>query len=255
MNYKLILAYDGTHYCGWQIQIGAPTIQEQLQNALSTITREPVHCTGAGRTDAGVHAQCQVAHMRLSTQLSPARLLRSVNCLLPPDIRCLSIELAPDDFHARKSARTKTYRYRIQTSPVHHPLERHTSLHVRTPLNLSAIQQAAQQFIGTHDFTTFANSPTEGAVARGAIRTLLRCDVVPEPGGFTIEVEGTGFLYKMVRNMVGTLLAIGRGHPLSIPTLLAQRDRRAAPAAVSPHGLTLVRVSYDTVEKRIKDEG
>jgi tRNA pseudouridine38-40 synthase len=245
-RYKLKLAYDGSRFKGWQVQPGAPTVQQTLQEVISTIVREPVGCTGAGRTDAGVHALGQVAHMNLSEPFDPARLLRSTNCLLPPDIRCLSIEPAEPTFHARKSARSKTYRYHIQGGPYHHPLRRSTSLYCRHPLDLDAMRTAASLYVGTHDFTSFANSPREGAVSRGAVRTLLRCDIQEEPGGYYLDVEGTGFLYKMVRNLVGTLLEIGKGRrPVNdVVQLLQDKDRVKAGAAAPAHGLFLFSVSY-----------
>lgn len=246
-TYKLRLAYDGTPFSGWQVQPGAVTIQQCLQEAVGTVVREPVACTGAGRTDSGVHALEQVAHFRLSQPYEDLeRLLRSVNCLLPPEIRCISIEPVEPTFHARKSARSKTYRYHIQCGTFHHPLRRRTSLHCRSALNIEAMQQAASHFVGTHDFTAFANSPTEGAVARGGVRTLLECAFHQEPGGYYLQVEGNGFLYKMVRNMMGTLLEVGRGRrmPDEVAQLLTQRDRRLAGAAAPPHGLFLVSVKY-----------
>jgi tRNA pseudouridine38-40 synthase len=239
----LRLAYDGTAYSGWQVQPGATTIQQRLQECLEQVLRHPVVAIGAGRTDAGVHALAQVAHFR--THKPVDRLQTSLNALLPPDIRVLEVSPAPGNFHARFSATGKHYRYVLDTREAHDPLRYKTALHTRYKLDLEQMRRGASHFVGTHDFTTFAN---RGGAAKSAIRTITRLDITEDDGLITLDFEGNGFLYKMVRNIVGMLLDIGRGKqpPEVVPTLLEARDRRRAPLSAPPQGLTLVRVAYSS---------
>jgi tRNA pseudouridine38-40 synthase len=245
-KYKLILAYDGTEYGGWQIQKNAISIQALVQEALSTVLRTPIQVTAAGRTDAGVHARGQVAHFTSALPLNVARLQNSLNGLLPHDIRMLYTEKVPSTFHARYSVMTKEYHYHLHLDRVMDPFKRLYSTHILTPLNTTLMQEAAELFIGTHDFTTFANEAAEGSAAKNPIRTLKRLDLIQEKGGIRLEFEGDGFLYKMVRNLTGTLLDVGRSKitPEAIPLLLQAKDRRLASAAAPPHGLFLIKVVY-----------
>ena len=245
-NHRLLIAYDGSHYGGWQRQPNAPTIQQLIEEALATITRETLSVTGSGRTDAGVHALGQVAHFTASTPLDCRRLRASLNGLLPQDIRILEATHASDSFHARYSTKRKCYHYHICLAPVQLPFQRLYSWHCRQHLDIDALKVAAQQCVGTHDFTSFANEATSGSAAHDPIRTLYRCDVVTEEMGLRLELEANGFLYKMVRNIVGTLyeVAIHKRTPHAIVPILAARDRTAAGRAAPPQGLFLARVVY-----------
>ena len=242
-KYKVILAYDGTSYGGWQIQHNAVSIQSLVEKALSTALRTPTAAIASGRTDAGVHARGQVAHFMTIQPVDLPRLHHSINGLLPPDIRILHVEETAMEFHARYSALSKEYHYHFHLNPVMDPFKRLYALHVRTPLDLPAIIKATHYFVGTHDFTTFANV---GGTQDDTVRTLSRLTVEHETGGIRLEFEGNGFLYKMVRNITGALLAIGQGKLSSeaIPLLLKAEDRKLAPAAVPPQGLFLVNVRY-----------
>ncbi|MCB1107159.1 MAG: tRNA pseudouridine(38-40) synthase TruA [Chlamydiia bacterium] len=230
MKYKMTLSYDGTAYGGWQIQPNRITIQEVIQKALC----HPI--TGSGRTDAGVHALEQVAHFSSDTpvEVSP------INALLPPDIRIHSISPVGEDFHARYSVKKKIYHYRCSwaQNPFHYryctPIQ---------PLDLDLLKEALPLLIGTHDFSTFRGA---GCGSKEPVKTLYRLDLVPEKGGFRLEFEGNGFLYKMVRNIVGTLLEIATQkralQDLSI--LLSSKDRTLAGPTAPPQGLILFKVVY-----------
>lgn len=247
-NYKLIIAYDGTEYQGWQVQPNGLSIQEVMQNTFYTFLREEIKLIGSGRTDAGVHANGQVAHFKMGRELDLGLFMKSANALLPPDIRVLNIEQVPADFHAQYSAKGKIYHYHICNGVFQNPLKRLYSLHVREKLDLNLLKEGARQLMGTHDFIAFANSATEGTASRDSIRTMKRIDVVmeEEQNSFRIEFEADGFLYKMVRNLVGALLEVASGKRTSdsIAHILASKDRRLSGKAVPPHGLFLVEVIY-----------
>lgn len=245
-KYLLELSYDGTDYSGWQIQKNATSIQTLVQEALSTILRHPVSITGSGRTDAGVHALAQMAHFSTPMELDTKKTLLSLNGLLPPTIRAFRLEEAPEQFHARYSAYLKIYRYHLHLSPIPDPFKRHYSLWIRYRLDLDLMQAAAQEFIGTRDFTSFSNEAHRGSASRDAVRTLTRLELHQEDGGVYFEFEADGFLYKMVRNIMGTLIDVGRGKlPLEkISPIFASKDRRRAAPAAPAHGLFLVKVLY-----------
>ena len=245
-KYKITLAYDGTQYGGWQIQPNTTSVQMLVAHALCTALRAPVVLHGSGRTDAGVHALGQTAHFEHPETIDEYRLLASLNGLLPPDIRILSIESVAEDFHARYSATGKIYHYHLHLDPVMSPFKRLYALHVFHPIDLSSLKKAAEHFIGTHDFTSFANESHQGSAARDPVRTLKRLDIVEEPGGIRLEFEGDGFLYKMVRNIVGTLLDVTKGKISAdeIPSIITAKDRRQAGMAAPAHGLFLVSVQY-----------
>lgn len=246
IKYKLILSYDGTYYAGWQIQPNAVTIQELVTKALERFLGQKIHLIGAGRTDAGVHAIGQVAHFILPLPIDQGLFLRAANGILPPDIRILSIEEVSSSFQAQYSAIGKIYHYHLWLDPVQSPFKRLYSAHIRSKMHIPLLKEASQYFIGTHDFSAFANSTHEGAASRDPIRTIHRLDLIEQEGGFRLEFEGNGFLYKMVRNITGLLLEVGRGSiPIyAIPEIFASRDRRQAPMGAPAHGLFLVRVIY-----------
>ncbi len=245
-RYKLTIAYDGTAYCGWQVQPNGTAIQPLIQQTLSTVLRSPVDLTGSGRTDAGVHARGQTAHFDAPAPIAPSRLRLSLNALLPPDIRILAIDPAASDFHARYSAVSKIYHYHLHLDPVTDPFARLYRHQVYGPFDLARLQSAIPCFLGTRDFFSFANEPHRGSASRGSIRTLFRLDAIEQKGGIRLEFEGDGFLYKMVRNITGTLLdaAAGKLHPGEIANIFEARDRRFAGAPAPAHGLFLIEVKY-----------
>jgi tRNA pseudouridine38-40 synthase len=244
MRYKLTIAYDGTRYAGWQVQQNALSIQALIQQALQTALRHPLDLTGSSRTDAGVHARGQTAHFDSPVPFELVKLRLSLNALLPSDIRVLQIEPAAPDFHARYSACSKIYHYHLRLDPISDPFTKLYCHHVFGPSDLSKLRQAAPLFLGTHDFTTFAN--VKEIPQTDATRTLTRLDLIEQKGGLRLEFEGDGFLYKMVRNITGTLLdvAAGKTVPDAIPSLFAARDRRKAGPTAPPHGLFLMEVIY-----------
>lgn len=245
-NYKLLIAYDGTQYGGWQVQPNATSIQELIGEAIKTILQVPVTLIGSGRTDAGVHANGQVAHFKCDKELDLLRFLGSLNGLLPRDIRILDMEKVPLDFHSQRSAISKTYHYHLCLDRVQDPFCRLYSLHIREDIDIDLLKQAASHFVGKLDFTSFSNESAEGCAARNPVRTISRVEIVPEEHGLRIELEADGFLYKMVRNIVGTMLEVTRGKRdiSEIPRIFAARDRRQAGQAAPAHGLFLHHVVY-----------
>jgi len=242
----MIIAYDGTHYSGWQIQPNGISIQELLQNAVKIMIKEDVSVIGSGRTDAGVHAMGQVAHFVSSSELDLHRFIRSVNGLLPKDIRVKCIEKVSLDFHARYSACSKIYHYNISIDSTENPFNLLYSWHLFKKIDVSLLQKAALLFVGRHDFSSFANESHRGCACHDAIRIIHRLDVIVEGNVIRLEFEGNGFLYKMVRNITGTLVEVASGkRPLeSVPQLIAAKDRKKAGAAAPPHGLFLMHVGY-----------
>lgn len=242
-KYKTIISYDGTRFSGWQLQPNALSIQGLIEEALAKVVKQPARVVGAGRTDAGVHALGQTAHFSLQEPYDCTILIKALNGLLPPDIRIRALEPAPTDFHAQYSAEGKIYHYHLWLDRIIDPFIRLYRLHYSYPIELSLLKEAAAQFIGKRDFKTFANL---GSGVGTTVRTLKRLDLVEQEGGCRLEFEGDGFLYKMVRTIVGTLLEIAT-HKRSLDTieaLFAAKDRRAAGMAAPPSGLFLVRVHY-----------
>ena len=245
-RYKLTIAYDGTNYCGWQAQTNGPSIQKIVQQALQTSLRHEVGVTGSGRTDTGVHARGQTAHFDTDREFDSSKLLFSLNGLLPKDIRILQIDAVDSTFHARYSARSKIYHYHLHLHKIANPFLRLYRYQVFQPLNLSIMKEASQLFLGTHDFTSFANDHQRGAVLLNPVRTMFRLDLVEEEGGVRLEFEADGFFYKMVRNITGALVkaAAGKISPADLASILAARDRCKAPPTAPPHGLFLMKVLY-----------
>jgi tRNA pseudouridine38-40 synthase len=244
---KLTLAYDGGAYAGWQIQPDKPTVQGVLEAALREITQEAIRVSAAGRTDAGVHALGQVVGLATETRLSNADLLRALNAVLPNDVAVLVLEDAPERFHATHHAVAKHYRYQIHNGRTPSVFDRHFVWHFPQPLDVAAMHEAGQALVGRHDFSSFESAGSERA---DSIRTIHELSVARGNGEksdrVTVEVSGDGFLYNMVRTIVGTLVEVGDGsHPVVWSAdVLAARDRRAAGQTAPPHGLFLVSVKY-----------
>ncbi len=241
-NIRLILAFDGTEYHGWQIQAGPPTIQETLRNAIRNITGEQANIVASGRTDAGTHARRLVASFLTSSRISPAQLVRALNSSLPRDILVLSARRVPAAFHARYSAYSKVYRYQIYRGAVLPPHLVREYYHYPYPIDLHDMERAAKSFIGEHDFASFA----AGTPEKSTVRRIFRCELRSTGGRLIVTVEGNGFLHHMVRNMVGTLLEVGRGHMSQnqFRELFRKRDRRLAGFTAPANGLILWKVRY-----------
>jgi tRNA pseudouridine38-40 synthase len=245
-KYKLLIAYDGTHYSGWQVQPNAVTIQELIEEKLRIILKTKTPVTGAGRTDAGVHALGQAAHFKTEHPLELYTFRASLNGLLPKDIRILEVEEVPLDFHARYSAINKMYHYHLNLGAVQDPFKLLYSWNITNPLNLEHLEKAIKHLIGTHDFSAFANEASQGAAKKNPVRTLKKISLVSERAGMRLEFEAESFLYKMVRNLTGTLIEVAKGKrdPDEVAEILASKDRRRAGRAAPAKGLFLVRIDY-----------
>ncbi len=238
----LTVAYDGTRYAGWQVQARKPTIQGTLEAVLRRILREPVTVTGSGRTDAGVHAAAQIAHLKTRSSIPVPRLLRSLNQLLPPDIAVTRMTESRRPFHARFDARRKQYRYRMFTGEVVPPFIRPYVHHVTVPLRVALMRQEAAALKGRHDFKAFVRAGTP----RTTTRTITGLRLARRGQELHLDIEGNGFLHTMVRSIAGTLIDVGRGHlPVgTIRRMLKSRDRRLAGTTAPAQGLVLLDVSY-----------
>ena len=251
MNYKMILQYDGTRYNGWQKQGNTDnTIQGKLETLLSRIAGEPVEIHGAGRTDAGVHARRFALSFCYTGKVPMQKIVPALNAHLPPDIRAVDIRSVPDGFHARYAAHAKTYRYYILNARVDDPFTYDTCHRVGAALDLAAMQAAAAQFIGTHDFSALCASGSSAAAHGDTVRTITDCTVVQNGDLFTISVTADGYLYNMVRILAGTLVDAGLGKrtPESIPALLESGDRRRAGPTLPAKGLFLEKVDYPELD-------
>ncbi len=246
-NYKLIAAYDGSGFCGWQKCPHARSVEQTLQDSLEKKLQHPITLQAASRTDAGVHALGQVVNFFSPHQLDPTQLCLSLNGLLPPDLRILGAQKMPPSFHPTLDNTGKEYRYKVQLGIHQNPLLRNHAWHVYYPVNLSLVREAAQQFIGTHDFSALCNSKQHQHY-ESTMRTICSITLHEMENYLEIRVNGEDFLYKMVRNIVGTIIYVGTGN-LSIgdiPSILGAGDRRLAGFTVPAQGLTLHRVFYPT---------
>jgi len=244
-RFRLTLEYDGAGFQGWQAQAeGARTVQQVLARAAADLVGVPVVVSGAGRTDAGVHAEGQVASFAAETGLGPDALRRALNARLPEDLAVVACRTVADDFDPRRHAESKHYRYRLWNGADRSPLRRRRAWAVPARLDLAAMARAARDFEGEHDFGALQST---GSGVTSRVRTVLRCRVAGRAGGEVgVDVEGTGFLRHMVRALAGTLVEVGQGRrdPGSIPALLASADRGRAGPTAPAHGLTLVAVRY-----------
>ena len=244
--FKVTLAYDGTDYVGWQRQAKGVSIQGLLEDALKDLDGGDVAVAGAGRTDAGVHALGQVATFSIERDLDGATLVRALNVRLPPAVRLLAAEHAAEGFHARFSAKSKTYRYRIWNHDVLSPFERRYAWYVPMPLDVSRMARAARGLEGRHDFASFQGT---GATAATTDRVVFSSSVRMDGGAVVYEIAGDGFLRHMVRAIVGSLVDIGRGHQPAewMAEVLASRNRTRAGQTAPAAGLFLVGVEYDSL--------
>ena len=240
---KLIVAYDGTAYCGWQVQPNGPTIEGELNAALTILTGENIQVIGASRTDAGVHGLCNVAVFDTESPIPGEKFSYALNQRLPEDIRVRDSEEVAPDFHPRHQASRKTYAYRILNAEFPDPTKRLYTHFTYHKMDVSQMQKAAEYFVGEHDFKSFC-SPA--ATVESTVRTIYKCQVSKEGELITIEVQGNGFLYNMVRIMAGTLMEVGCGRmlPEQIPDILKQKDRNVAGPTAPAKGLCLVKYEY-----------
>ncbi len=242
-NIRIVVEYDGTDYYGWQVQKNKPTVQGELQRAVKEITGRDTLVAGAGRTDAGVHAEGQTANFHTTSAIPAARWPQALNAHLPPDIAVLSAQEVPLDFHSQFAAASKTYRYRLLNRPVRSALDRDRAHLVKAPLDVAAMREAARVLVGTHDFRSFGS---EMSRKEKTVRTILSFEVSSRGPFVEFLVRGDGFLYNQVRSMVGTLLEVGLGkRPAAwVREVLEARDRSKAGVNVPARGLTLVEVHY-----------
>jgi tRNA pseudouridine38-40 synthase len=250
MNFKLLIQYDGTDFHGWQTQEGSRTVQGELVRVLSLLDNRAVKVHGSGRTDAGVHAEGQVASVQLQREITPDKLRNAINGNLERDLRVLAVETASEEFHARYSARSKTYVYRLVQGPVMSPFWVRFAHQEARPLSIERIRECAGQFLGEHDWTAFSAAQSD---AESRVRTITQLDISEgwDERGLCnlIELTATanGFLRYMVRSIAGTLLAVGRGeiHAETVKRAIEEGNRDLAGATAPACGLTLLRVRYD----------
>lgn len=240
---KLTVAYEGTAYAGWQVQPTEPTVQAVVEAAWHEITRESIRVLSAGRTDAGVHALGQVVSLSTESPLSAADLQRALNAVLPEDVAIVAVDEVPENFHATYDAQRKTYRYQIHNGRTPDIFDRRFVWHYPQPLDAARMQLAAQSLVGKHDFAAFESA---GSARPDTVRTLFAVEVKRVADRITIEVTGDGFLYNMVRSIVGTLVEVGKGsrEPNWVAEVLASCDRRRAGQTAPALGLFLVNVEY-----------
>lgn len=243
-RFRMIVAYDGSRYSGWQIQPHHATVQSEIERAVHKVTGESVRVDSSGRTDAGVHARGQVVHFDLAGKPDLRKLMISLNAVLPEDIRVLAIRKAASDFHSRISATGKEYRYFIWNDRVMLPFLRHYRAHERRPLDVKAMNEAAAQLVGRNDFAAFSANPHREI--NGTVRHLRALKVTKRGAEVTIVARGDGFLYKMVRSLAGFLIRVGTGdlEPRSAKTILASLTRTARVPTAPPQGLFLWKVWY-----------
>jgi tRNA pseudouridine38-40 synthase len=249
VNYKLLIQYDGTDFHGWQVQESDRTIQGELERVIGMLEDTKVNVIGSGRTDAGVHAEGQVANVFVRRAFTPHKLASAINGNLWRDIRIMKAEKVPDEFHARFSAKKKTYLYRIVNAPVMSPFWRRFAHHEHRPLDIAGMTEAGRLLLGEHDWTAFASAQSDG---ESRIRTVSdftiesRWDSRASANILEFQITANGFLRYMVRSIIGTLIEVGRGEKDSdtIQTAIVTGDRSLAGKTAPAHGLTLLKVDY-----------
>jgi tRNA pseudouridine38-40 synthase len=243
-RYKIVVSYDGTDYAGWQVQPNGVTVQEKIESAIFQLAGEHVKVHGSGRTDQGVHARGQVAHFDLCRELPLKAIERGLNSLLPVDIRIMKAQRVAPDFHARKSAKGKEYRYFIWNGRTMPPYLRNYRAHVKSKLDLGAMREAAKLLAGAHDFTAFSANP--GRIIESNVRQVTSVKISKAGHDIVISAKGEGFLYKMVRSLAGFLIRVGEGAiPASeVPAIIASKTRTARVPTAPAQGLFLWNVNY-----------
>ena len=243
MRVKILVSYDGANYCGWQVQPNAITVQQVLEDALFEVTGKRSRITGSGRTDAGVHALGQVAHFDTDANIPAEKFFLAMNIHLPDDIKVLKSERAEDDFHATKDAKKKTYRYSTYVSQIILPLKDRYSVQIEHKIDLEKMQECAKILVGTHDFKCMSAS---GGGAKTTVRTIYSIDIVQKDKDIDFYICGNGFLYNMVRIMVGTLIKVGSGRLeiSDVKEMLSSGKRSLGGKTLSAKGLTLMKVEY-----------
>lgn len=243
MRVRLIVAYDGTNYHGWQIQKNAITVEEILQQALCDLLQEPIELVGGSRTDAGVHARGNVAVFDTHTRIPAEKIAIAVNQRLPEDIRVMQSEEVEEQFHPRYAESEKTYEYHISNVPIQLPTRRLYSYFVYLPLDVEKMQEAAKLFVGEHDFAGFCSAKSQ---VQTTVRTIYDCQVEKEGDEICIRVRGNGFLYNMVRIIAGTLVEVGLGRRKlsTVSQAIQKADRSLAGPTAPPEGLTLIKIEY-----------
>ena len=241
---KLTVAYDGTNYCGWQVQPNGITIEEVLNKTLSKLTGENICIIGASRTDSGVHAMGNVAVFDTETTIPPERIAMSLNQRLPEDIVIVKSEEVAADFHPRYCNCSKTYEYHIINTRIPIPTKRLTNYFVSYDLNIDDMRKAATYLVGEHDFASFCNVRTN---VESTVRTVTALDILQNGNEITVRITGNGFLYNMVRIIVGTLIRVGRGFykPEQVKEILEAKERTAAGVTAPAHGLMLMQIDYE----------
>jgi len=244
-NFKLTLEYEGTHFCGWQFQPGFRTVQGHLEEKLRRIFKEKINCHASGRTDSGVHALAQAAHFKVHTELTPAIIHKALNDFLDRDLSVLKVEEMTPDFHSQHHVKNKTYRYTILNRAVPSALWRDRAYFYPHPLNVALMQKAARSLKGKQDFKAFQGASRQ-ARDSSTVKTVSAIGVARDGDFIHITITADGFLHKMVRNIVGVLLTIGRGEIAadSIPKLLKGKERKLLPRTAPGHGLCLMAVRY-----------
>jgi tRNA pseudouridine38-40 synthase len=243
MKIRVTLEYDGSNYSGWQMQAGQDSIQARLEAVLERIFSQKIRVHGSGRTDAGVHALGQVAAFDLPRQFPPADLKRAMNSLLPPDIAIIAAASVPDDFDPRRDARLRVYEYRVISRDRRSAFDFRYAWLVPAPLELAAMNAAARLFLGEHDFAAFRSL---GSEEKTTLRRVFVSEWTRDRDRFVYRVEASGFMRHMVRTMVATMVAAGRGKiaPAHVTALIEARERALVPASAPPCGLFLVEVRY-----------
>lgn len=246
MRIKATVAYDGTNFSGYQSQPNMRTVQSDIDKALRKMHKDDtIHSVASGRTDAGVHALGQVIHFDTPLSLTEESWVTALNVLLPKDIRILTAQQVSDEFHARYSAKGKTYQYRWSRKPIHSPFERNYSVHLgKWNPDIERMKEGAVRLLGTHDFTSFCSAKT---ATSSKVRTIRSLEIVEEGHELVLTIEGDGFLYNMVRTIAGVLYAVGIGwdEPRDVTEILQARDRKRAGKTAPAHGLYLMSVTYD----------
>ncbi|HCH74336.1 MAG TPA: tRNA pseudouridine(38-40) synthase TruA [Clostridiales bacterium] len=243
MRIKLVLAYDGTDFCGWQTQKNGKSVQSAVEAAIKSLTGECVKVVASGRTDAGVHAEGQTLHFDTDSTIPPENFYKALNVYLPPEIRAVKSERAAENFNARKSAKKKTYEYNFYVAEVENPLKERYALNIRELPDIRKMQRAANLFVGEKDFKAFCAT---GSSVQTTVRTIYKVKVAKTESGFKIAVTGGGFLYNMVRIIAGTLLSVGQNKltEADVITAFTAGDRKYAGKTLPAKGLTLKSVRY-----------